>query len=195
MKHQHFKLYLLFVLFILYKPCTAQQDWGIGIRAGAPTGVTVKRYFGQSSLEGVVGHAPMWFADHRIEHAARRHGNRYYLGDYRGRSGAISLQLRYLREMNFESDQAPGLALYYGAGLYFRSITYYYDMYDSRHSEMLYNEPFTAFGLGPEAIFGMEYTFEELPFISLFLEASLYVEVLGVFHLEPLFGIGARFNF
>lgn len=33
----------------------SERDWGVGIRLGVPTGITVKRYFGQNALEFTMG--------------------------------------------------------------------------------------------------------------------------------------------
>jgi hypothetical protein len=181
--------------------------WGVGLKLGDPTGLSVKRYIGNKALELVLGRAYYYdsYYGYYQNHDPRYRDNNYYYGPgpqpYKGPrvygfTTPLSLQFRYLIHKNINDLQ--GLRWYYGFGAQARTITYYY--YDYNYDAYgnyvnYYSNRVTDFSFGGDGILGLEYTFDDLP-LSIFADVNLYMEFYRrPFYPEGQGGIGIRYNF
>ncbi len=131
---------------------------GIGLRAGTPSGVTIKHFFkGPVAVEGIIG----------------TNFNRGGLG------------VTVLLEKHGPAFQSRGLQWYYGLGGHVSSYSAYtYDeWYYVKHKGNRYytrtsdvNSRF--WGLGIDGVLGIEYLFTDLPF-TLGLDAKPFAELAG----------------
>jgi hypothetical protein len=176
---------------------TFPYHWGIGIKLGDPTGLSVKKYMGNKALELVVGRAyyyDSYYGYYKYHDDRYKHG--YYYGPGPGRnvydfSTPLSLQVRYLIHKNINDLQ--GLRWYFGFGGQVRSISYYYDDYDM-NGFYLGTRRATDIALGGDALIGLEYTFDGVP-LSIFADVNLYLEFYRrPFYPEGQGGIGIRYN-
>ena len=161
----------------LPKQAMAQyNNWAFGFRLGEPTGVNVRKYFGEN-------HA----FDLNVGTYGGLYGNTrsYRNGNYR--TVGISIQGHYLWHTElFAKDNFRG---YYGFGGQINSRRYYPEFRVGQAT------PFESnLSLGGSAVTGLEYFMPDKPY-SIFAEMGLYAEVLPA----PLFmsvssGIGIRFN-
>lgn len=130
---------------------------GIGLRAGGPSGVTIKHFFkGPVAVEGIIG-----------TNLNRR-----------------GINLTVLLEKHGPAFQSRGLQWYYGLGGHINSYNGpdYYDWYYDKKGRPryyygradYYNDRF--WGLGIDGIIGLEYLFPDLPF-TLGLDAKPFAEL------------------
>jgi hypothetical protein len=172
------------------------QDRGIGLRAGAPMGITYKKYLPQNrAVEFGVGTLiPGWYSQYYENSFSdyKRYKGDHYLS-HRINS-TVYLQGRYLFQNDIQIEGMMGkLEWYWGIGglLKFANIEYR----SRNENEEIRTDTRTDIDLGPEGILGLEYTFEDVP-ITIFGEFSLMME----FADRPLAfrgfsGVGARYNF
>ena len=183
---------------------SASHNWGIGLRLGEPSGLTVKRYLSSgNALEVNVGRSSRWGyhydADDFYRHSRFSDRDQYRFHNYE--SGAsMALQVRYLWQKPIRSAQ--GLDWYAGLGGQARFTTaYYYYYYNEGNWDNdwwrwnLVEERRTDVDLGLDGIVGLEYTLPNTP-ISLFADVNVFMEIVD----HPFFmfgqgGIGARYNF
>jgi hypothetical protein len=171
------------------------QDRGIGLRVGAPMGITFKKYLPQNkAVEFGIGTLTSGWYNQYYENSFSKYkkydGLRYLSHDV---SSTVYLQGRYLLHNDIHIEGMMGeLDWYWGVGgmLKFASIDYRYRNED----EEIVRDTRTDIDLGPEGIIGMEYTFEDVP-ISIFGEFSLMLEVADRFAFRGFSGVGARYNF
>jgi hypothetical protein len=166
-------IYLALILFSLLftTKASAQSDaWGVGLRFGSPTAVTIKRYIStRNALDINIGTGPYAVYD-----------NTY--GAYH--NNGFSIMVNYLWRKNIKN--APGLQYYYGLGGMVSARSYYYDNHRSYR---------TSGGVGVTAALGLEYFIPNSP-ITLFAELNPYVEFLPApFWINLGAGIGGRFVF
>jgi hypothetical protein len=171
------------------------QDRGIGIRLGAPMGITYKKYLPRNkAVEFGLGTLTNGWYNHYYENSFNDF-DRFEGYDYvshRVRS-AVYLQGRYLLQNDIHIEGMMGkLEWYWGIGgvAKFGNVEYNY-----RFNGVPGKEVRTDFDFGPEGILGMEYAFEDVP-LTIFGEFSLMVEILdrpGIF--RGLSGVGVRYNF
>jgi hypothetical protein len=128
---------------------------GLGLRAGSPSGVTIKHFFKPSiAVEGIVG----------------TNFNR------RG------INLTVLIEKHGTAFQTRGLQWYYGLGGHVSSYSgrYYYDWYYDHKGRRRYYDDYDDgrrfWGLGIDGVIGLEYQFQELPF-TLGVDAKPFAEL------------------
>lgn len=189
------KLIVIFVLFFIAFGSFA-QDRGIGIRLGAPMGISYKKYFPRkhNAVEFGIGTLTNGWYNNYYEKSFNDF-DRFEGYDYvshRVRS-AVYLQGRYLWHYDIQIEGMMGeLDWYWGLGgvAKFGSVEYRY-----RENGIPGREMRTDFDFGPEGILGMEYTFEQVP-LTVFGEFSLMIEILdrpGI--LRGLSGVGVRYNF
>ena len=128
---------------------------GIGLRAGGPSGLTIKHFFkGPVAVEGIVG------------------------TNYNRRG----LSLTVLIEKHGPAFQSRGLQWYYGLGGHVSSYegAYYYNWYYDkkgrarRSDDEYYGGRF--WGMGIDGILGLEYLFTDLPF-TLGVDAKPFAEL------------------
>jgi hypothetical protein len=179
---------------------SSSYKWGLGVKLGDPTGVSIKRYMGNKAIELVAGRA--YYYDSYFGYY-NNHDPRYRYG-YQGpgpnpRPGStvygfynpLSLQIRYLVHKNI--NDLPGLRWYVGAGAQVRAISYYYDDYDV-YGNYLGTNRATDVAFGADGIIGLEYTFQDIP-LSIFADVNLYLEIYRrPFYPEGQGGIGVRYN-
>lgn len=203
----HLKAILLCVaLLAAGNVLKAQDTWGLGVRLGDPSGITVKKYMSKNALELSFGRTYVW--GHRNWYNDRFnywYGNQkfgykefQYIG-YRS-SAPLGLQLHYLFNNPVKNvKNAEGLHWYYGIGAQFRFQSYDFDYrYKLDGDPDWYyarGERVTDIDLGVDGVLGLEYRFKTVPF-SLFADITLFMEVLDdpfVFWTQG--GAGVRYNF
>lgn len=196
-------------LILLFSPAASgQNDWGLGIRFGDPSGLTLKKYMGDRALELSIGRTHWFYDDDWYD---RRFDDWYEAQRFRYRdlryvghekSVPIGLQLHYLFHKDIAGTGrggASGLDWYYGFGGQIRFQGYRYDYrYRREGNPDWYYETSSRivdFDLGGDVVIGLEYTFANAP-ISLFMDATLFMEIIDdpfLFWFQG--GIGGRFNF
>jgi hypothetical protein len=173
------------------------QNQSIGIRLGEPIGVTYKNYVTKSTaFEFILGTASHGWSSGYYEKSFR---NRDSYQGYRYSShnvnNVVFFQGRYLMNYPIAVQGVEGKFDWYwgvGAALKLARVNYYYQNEQPPHNS--YSDQRTDIDFGPEGIGGVEYKFEDLP-ITLFVEASLMLELGDRFNLHGLIGTGGRFNF
>jgi hypothetical protein len=191
------KLIICLILCLGSSSLWAQTyNWGIGIRAGDPTALTVKRFMGDRAWEFNIGRTHVWNFDAMREFESDFKDYRYL--DSRFRS-AVSLQARYLVFKPITIEGRDKLSWYAGVGGQIRSVSVDYryrywvgpDGNDWRERWESVNDV----DLGADLIGGLDFTFHDIP-LSIFGDINLFVELLD----SPLFlrlqgGFGVRYNF
>lgn len=183
---------------------SSDYNWGVGIRLGDPSGITIKKYtgtnawelsFGRSHIIGRNGYWDSYYSDYWKDKYYKSSYDKY---DYLGytRSAPIGFQLHYLWQKTIPGVE--GLGWYYGIGaqLSFQTITYEY-RYKFKGGDWIYdnNDTFVDLDLGADGVAGLEYTFSDVP-ISAFLDLTMSMEIYDnpfIFWFQG--GIGARYNF
>ncbi len=201
---------LIFGLLMLSAaPSLAQKNWGVGLRLGDPTGITVKKYFNKSALELNVGRTHLIYGrgyydrhfDYWYDRKSFGYADYDYI-NYYGRPNPIGIQLHYLMHRNLGQvigENIEGLDWYFGFGGQFRTQTYNfaYRYKVEGNPDWIYvdNERVTDIDLGVDGVLGLEYTLPKAPF-SIFLETNLFVEVIdNPFAFWGQGGAGVRYNF
>lgn len=167
---------LLAALVAVPRQARAQyNNWAFGFRIGEPSGVNIRKYFGEKHAFDVnVGTYGGLYGNNR----AYRSG--YY------KTVGLMVQGHYLwHDRILNNDNLRG---YYGFGGQINSRRYYPDRFAAT------NDYESAIALGGSAVAGLEYFVPNKQY-SIFLELGLYAEVLP----SPLFfsvnsGLGIRFN-
>ncbi len=199
---------VLLVLSLGAAIAQTETNLGIGIRAGDPSGITIKKYFSKNALELNIGRTQLWnrngWYDNRFDYWYKNKNYGYedfqYLG-YRG-SVPLSVQLHYLFQNKISklgTREVNGLDWYFGIGGQFRYQTY---TFDYRYKLQGNNEWFYATGervtdidLGVDGVLGLEYKFQNVP-LSVFTDVTLFMEVVDspfIFWYQA--GLGIRYNF
>lgn len=204
MKHYGIFFAIALVFFISKDVCG--QSWGLGLRLGDPSGLTIKRYYAGKALELNIGRTRFvyksgWY-DKQFYKWYDGKGFKYRDISYNGYRAAapIAVQVHYLIQKRLEKSKKvgqPGLDWYYGFGGQLRIRTYYYDyQYKVEGGNWIYvsEERVPNADIGVDAVIGLEYKFKGP--ISLFLDGTLFMEVLDdPFLFWSQAGIGARFRF
>lgn len=183
-------------------------DWGVGLRMGDPSGITVKRYMDGEALEFSLGRTHMFFDndyyDNRFNDWYYDEGFGYTDFQYIGHkaSSPIGLQFHYLIQKSINrlgDENVSGLDWYYGFGgqIRFQSYTYDYRYKLSGRNDWIYTtgERVTDVDLGVDGVIGLEYTLKDVP-LSFFVDATLFMEIVdNPFQFWMQGGIGARYRF
>ena len=153
------------------------QDWGIGVKLGDPNGLSIKKYNKKTAFELIVGTSNYWgnnrYYNNYYKHDNRFKDNGWEYVSYDQRSTPIAIQFRYLIHNNISG--LDGLQWYYGIGGQFRHQRFRYK-YKDQFGDTYYDQA-TDFGIGPDGILGLEYTFKEVP-ISVGADVNLYMEII-----------------
>jgi len=157
---------LLFSFFMLSGAVMAQYNYAIGLRSGGTTGLTLKRNYGSTAIEGIIG---FWDS---------------------------GVSLTGLWERNTEAFTTPGLNWYYGVGGHLAFYGNDFDgsgpsWYDNPH-----DGDDGAVGLGIDGIFGIEYKVREVPVaVSFGFKPYLEVVTDGdvLVNIDPGIGIKVAF--
>jgi hypothetical protein len=187
------------ICLILLSSCfifSFAQDRGIGLRLGAPMGITYKKYLPQNrAIEIGLGTLTSGWYNQYYENSFSKY-NRYDGFDYQSHNvnSTVYLQGRYLFHYDIQIEGMMGkLDWYWGLGgmLKLASIDYRY----RNENEEIIRDTRTDIDLGPEGIIGMEYTFEDVP-ITIFGEFSLMMEFADrPLAMRGFSGVGARYIF
>jgi hypothetical protein len=186
-----------FLLLITILSCTLSfsQNIGVGVKLGVPMGISLKKHFDDKALEFIIGRAYYWNNfdyDYKFYHDNRFKNKGYVFVKSYERSKPVAMQLHYLIHKDVSS--LDGLKWYAGFGGQFRFSSYYYDYWDD-NGRFIKEERITDIGIGPDGVFGLEYTFDDVP-ISLALDAVLYIEIVDhPFLFLGQGGLAARYNF
>ncbi len=188
--------------------CFSTINWGIGVRLGDPSGITVKKYLPGNALEWSIGRTYVfsgreyyndqfldWYYDHNFEYTDFQ-----YLG-YQAYS-PVGIQFHYLFRYPIDrigEERVAGLEWYWGAGGQFRFQNYRYDYRykPSGSNEWMYTtgRKVTDFDFGADGVIGLEYKFMDVP-IAVFIDGTLFMEVVDdPFHFWLQGAVGARYLF
>lgn len=207
MKH-YFHLFGFAFLLFFASPLYG-QSWGIGLRLGDPSGITIKRDLIGKAWELNIGRTRYWnrykddWYDRRFYEWYEDKGFKYKDLNYQGYRAAVPLaiQLHYLIQRPLDNQTksgGAGLDWYYGFGGQARLSTYYYDYRYKREGggDWIYvtEERVPNMDIGVDAVVGLEYKFKGP--IALFMDMTLFMEILD----DPFLfwgqgGIGARYRF
>jgi hypothetical protein len=171
---------------------------GLGVKAGDPTGLSVKFYRPTAAIEVVVGR-PYYFSGRYYNNSyynkrfykIDKFKHSYYHYGYYSASNPVALQIHFLKSKSTKA--AKELKWYLGAGPQFRSHRIEYFYYDDRYRNVVYSETYNNIDLGLDGVFGLEYTFSDLP-ISIFTDINLFMEIIDEVNLQLQGGIGVRYN-
>jgi hypothetical protein len=185
-----------------------QNNWGVGVRLGDPSGISIKKYTQNNAIELNVGRTHLtgrdrWY-DNRFDdwYKDKKFGHKDFQYNGYKASTPIGVQLHYLFRKsinNVAEESVRGLEWYYGIGGQFRYQTYSYDYRYKLDGDpnWYYNtgDRVADIDIGIDGVLGLEYTFDEAP-ISIFLDATLFMEVVDdPFYFWLQGGIGVRYNF
>jgi len=198
---------LLFSAFLLISMNIHAQDWGIGIRLGDPSGITLKKYMSSNALELSVGRTHLFNGRGWYDKGFNKWYNNKNFGyndyDYVGYNSSVPLgiQIHYLFQKSITEvaeEEISGLDWYFGFGgqLRFQNYSYDYRYKLTNKSDWVYKtERVTDFDIGADGVIGLEYTFSGAP-ISVFLDMTLFMEIVDdPFRFWFQGGIGGRYNF
>ncbi len=189
------------------------KSWGIGLRLGDPSGLTIKKYFGgNKAIEFNVGRTNVWGSTSRYdERFANYYYDKYYDINndyyrdwkgkdwkyYRGYFGsnyafrAYSFQFHYLIHNDIKA--LSGLRWYFGFGPQIKLLHYSFSYFDGFGRPI--SDSYVSANVGVDGVIGAEYTFAKVP-LSVFVDAGLYMEIVREpFYIQGLIGTGVRFNF
>lgn len=182
------------------------ERWGLGLKLGDPTGLSVKRYLNERlGVEFVVGRTNILTDDTYYEDAFDEYirddldldASRATYQNY-STSTPVALQINF----TFHEDLAPmgntlpGFEWYYGGGVQLGCQQFRYDYeyrldngnIDFRESEYEANLDF-----GPSGLIGLEYFIPDLP-LAIYADMILFIELVDQ-PFNPAFqgGLGARY--
>lgn len=175
---------------------------GVGIKLGAPFGITYKQYFlKRFGFEVAGGWANTNLSDDDViknfktmpayqEYKYALHEVQY---GYSAQARVVMHNPfpRFLTRRGF-----AGLDWYIGVGAELRilKINYIYKVPVSPTEDDFKTVSYTSKDMGPEWMLGIEYAFSEIPF-SAFAEMGMFFKVNGTPSNNIQGGLGARFNF
>lgn len=198
MQMQYIKKTILAAVLLLCAGLGQAQDknWGLGVRLGDPSGLTLKKYMGKNALEISVGRTYLSNRDKYYKNYyndwSKKKGYNYGYYGYEV-STPIALQIHYLFQKPIAS--VSGLDWYYGIGGQVKHQKYTYYYYNVGNSGTRGSESATNLDLGLDGVLGLEYTFKEAP-ISVFTDLVLFMELVDEpFRFLGNGGIGVRYNF
>lgn len=177
---------------------TTRNNWGIGVKFNNPSGISVKKYFGNHAIEVNIGRIKRW--NHHLNYYMKydfEHLNEDYFYDYlEVTERPVALQVHYLKHEEI-SKSFPGFSYYYGAGAQVRTgrYSYHYFYYDQADTKIYGSGHKRYFGCGVDGVLGLDYTFRSVPF-TLFVDMNVYVEAFNQpFYTQIRTGSGIRYNF
>ena len=195
---------------ILNKRSAQSEDgsWGIGIRLGDPSGITLKKYLHDGkALELSIGRTHFFqndkYYDDEFGDWYSEQKYNYKKFDYVGfqSSTPIGIQLHYLSHKSLLDDDFDGLTWYWGLGAQarFQSFTYSYryKLYNDKEEDWYYStaETETNIDVGVDGCIGLEFTLPDVP-VAIFLDATILMEIIDApFMFWTQGGLGARYNF
>ena len=204
-----FKSSLLTAFSILATFSCFSQDynWGIGMRLGDPSGITIKKHLDDRALEINLGRTHLY----RGKGYYNNGFNDWYISNQFGykdfkylgfkASAPIGFQVHYLihQGIHIEDLKEQGLQWYFGVGgqLGFQTYTYDFRYKLEGNSEwfLATGERVTDIDFGVDGVIGLEFLIPDSP-ITLFADITLFLEIVdNPFQFWPQGGIGGRYNF
>lgn len=185
----------LFVLLITGLPSLAQQS--VGLRVGDPFGISYKNYFSDNkAFEVGIGTSPLSWHDNYFRNTFkdldRYEGYRYR--DHTVNSSVHLMSRLLLRHDIFVEGMVGDWEWYWGLGGALRMSRVHYT-FEGDDPPFFRSDTRTDIDFGPEAMLGMEYTFEDVP-LTVFGEFSFLVELVDrPLALQGFSGIGVRYRF
>jgi hypothetical protein len=196
------KQILAIIIVLLAFSAEAQRKYpnqqGLGLRIGAPTGLTYKKYVSKwNALEFTVGTVPLGWNRTYYQNqfnAWSRYDSYIYLAH--NVESAVYFQGRYLMHFNVPIEDMTGrLNWYWGLGGMAKIAKVQYTYADIESNPTTQVADVTDIDVGPEGIVGAEYTFEDVP-VALFAETSLMIELADRPGAARMIGgFGVRYNF
>lgn len=197
MNHKLLLLLLILGLLSTQSIQAQQKNWGIGLRLGDPSGISVKRYLArQKAVEFSLGRT--W--GYNYSNAFYRHSDynrEFYNYEWHHLRSAVSMQGRYLVHKELGLSDLPGLEWYYGVGaqLRFFNVDYHYRYYGSGNGSIPRTDRVTETDLGLDGIVGLEYSWRDVP-LTVFVDLNLFLELIDNPFLPFLQGgTGVRYYF
>lgn len=206
MKKYQWALVVCVLMWIAMSTRAQAQDWGVGIRLGDLSGITVKKHMEGKALELSIGRTHMFPGRYYEKHFDYWYKDKKYgYDDFRyigyTNSTPIGIQFHYLIQKGIGqvlNESTSGLEWYYGFGgqLRYQTYTYrYWYKYPGTDWIEENGEQVTDIDLGIDGVLGLEYTFSKAP-ISVFLDVTLFMEVIdNPFLFWGQGGLGARYRF
>ena len=181
------------------------HTWGVGIRLGDPSGITIKKYKGGSALELSFGRTALlrgngyyknnfndWYYDNQYNYKDFQYLN--YTA-----STPIGIQVHYIIHHDLTIEGFKGLQWYFGFGGQLRFQTYNYDYRYKLEGESDWRYATgavkTNLDLGGDGVIGIQFRIPDTP-ITVFTDISLFMEVIDnpfLFWFQG--GLGGRYNF
>lgn len=195
----------IFSLFLAMHATGQGQNLGVGVRLGDPSGLSVKKYFGNNkAFEVNLGRSHMFYSgswyNKRFYDWYDDWDHRYEYGDYQyigySRSFPLAIQMHYLIQNDIK--QVRDLQWYWGVGGQFRFQTYHFDYryrYPNSSIWFVGREKVTDIDFGLDGVIGLEYKIPSVP-LSVFGDMNLFMEFVDnpfAFWLQG--GVGLRYNF
>ncbi|PCH65206.1 MAG: hypothetical protein COC01_10110 [Bacteroidetes bacterium] len=179
-------------------------NWGVGIRLGDPSGITVKKYKGGRALEISFGRTAFLrdkgYDDRFID---RYYSNKYDYTDFQSlninTTTPFAIQAHYVIHHDLIIEGLEGLQWYYGLGgqIRFQSYTYDYRYKLEGESKWRYATGGVRNNLdiGGDAVLGLQFQIPDTP-ITVFADLALFMEFIDnpfLFWFQG--GLGGRYNF
>ena len=198
-----YKHILTSVFVLLTAGSITAQSWGVGIRLGDPSGLSVKKYGQGHAWEFSLGRTHLFSGNGYYNNRYDKWYNGQNFGykehqvlGYRS-TVPIGLQIHYLIQKPL--SDAPGLSWYYGFGGQLRTqrleYDYRYKVEGGPDWVVVNNEVVTETDLGLDGVIGLEYKFKEAP-VAVFVDATLFMELFNdPFMFDGQAGLGVRYTF
>lgn len=203
------KIKLFIFLSVIASSVFAQSNksqnkhWGIGVKAGDPTGLTVRKYNGNRIVEFNVGTSFRFgygaYKEEFYDYYQFETGNVIYTGHKQ--LTPVTVQLRFLKAIPVKGFR--NLYFNYGFGGQYRyskvDYKFHYKVFDKPGTPEWHWEDGSSIAdntdAGIDGVAGVEYKFERIPF-TIFGDANVFMELVDdPFMFWGQGGVGARFLF
>lgn len=202
------------ILLATFRCFSQDYNWGIGLRLGDPSGITIKRYLepkgmvfpkDDKALELNIGRTHLFrrkgYYDNRFNDWYLKNQFGYKDFKYLGNkvSAPLGFQLHYLIHKDIPINELEKLQWYFGVGGQFRFQTYTFDykykLEGNPNWFLATGERVTDIDFGVDGVIGVEYIIPGAP-VSVFVDFTLFMEIVdNPFMFWPQAGIGGRYNF
>ena len=192
------------ILFASYDLMARKKDFnfGIGLRAGDPSGLSFKYYYSDDvNYEVNLGRTGLFATNYYYASFEKLDRFKECECDYISYkvSDSYSIQGHYLFVYPFPDVEK--LFWYYGVGGQFRYVTVDYNFKEKVYKENNttkwenQNYEYLTYDFGADAVLGVEYNLPAIP-VTVFLDVNLFLELVdNPFVMRGQVGIGGRYNF
>ena len=167
----------------------------VGFRLGTPTAISIKKYKGTTGIEFVIGTMPNFYNKYDYNYYNNKFNN-YYFKNKNYKYNSIDNRGSFLLGLNLskqkESTKIAGLYIYGAGGINALFNKYTLAYHNTNWGYVEETDWFVDLGLN--ALIGVEYHFQDMPF-SAFFDMGGYFEFyheLG--NINPQASIGARYH-